>query len=1255
MPFRKPLPARRRMQKKRQWTLAALEPRMMLAGDLGAAIGDCGAESATRELAATEHVSSAIARRSVPQVIFIDGNVEDIESLVPAAAEADIVLLQNGRDPIAQISEALAVRRDVGSIHLVSHGAAGEIELCDQAINESVVRANAQHIAAWSRALRSDADILIYGCRVGDGNAGETLVRSLAEITGADVAASTNQTGSAPGSDWRLERTVGIIESSLAFAPSVLANYEHTLPITIRAAGSTGQESMSLQIDGVSVQSWDNIGGDFANRQFETFTYSGGAGVTGDQVRVVFTNDLYNPPTVDRNLRIDSVEINGVTIQTEDAGVFSTGTWLPQDGITPGFRQSEALHTNGYFEYFNPDPTGSGSQITIRAAGVSNDEVMDLRINGQTVNTWSGVGGNAYAGQFQNYSFTADQTVSADQIQIAFTNDLFVDGVVDRNLRIDWIEVDGQRFETEAPSVFSTGTWLPGIGVTSGFHQNEFLHTNGYFQYDGGGNTGGGESSFAIVNSQIIVDESAGVATVQIERTGDLSSTASIDYQTFDQTAVQGDDYRRLNNTIVFNPNENIKNFTIPIYDDSLVETSETLSFTIDNPSGAGLGVPRTATITILDNDLPLPNYANFLDGSGIDTSGGASITNGKLQVTSDAAFQTGAAFYDTAIVADSNTSFQTTFSFEFNGGFGDGGADGIVFVLQNSAAGSAAIGTGAGGLGYAGIANSIGIELDTWQNGWDQYSDEVAVVAGGDITNQLEQVKAPFNLNFGGVYHAWIDYNGISDTLSVYVSQDFVKPTAATLQTSLQLDSFVGNQFYAGFTSANYDRPNAHRILSWSMNLETPPPAPPVNPSGEVSGVVVANGLVQPTAIDWSPDGRNLYIAEKAGVVKVIRDGQSFSSTVFDISSQVNDYSDRGLLDIAVHPDLQNNPYLYLLYTYDPPEVYQNVGNVFAGPDQTGNRAGRLLRLTLDASTNYTTVVSGSETLLLGSASTWANFNGFTNSVFNVFEPPAGLNPDGTYIQDFINSDSTTHSVGSLAFGTDGNLFVSIGDGASYNDVDGRAVRVQDIDSLSGKILRINPITGQGVSDNPFYNGNPDANRSKVYQLGLRNPFRISVDDATGQLFIGDVGWTNWEEVNTGAAGANFGWPFYEGGEGVNFQTGGGYANLAEAQAFYASGEIVTAAPVALNHAADGINAIVVGDVVRGGNLGQQYEGNVFFNDLGQGIVRNATIDANGVVSNVDVFATGAQYVVAMRQGPDGSLYYVDLLDGEIGRWEIV
>ena len=109
------------------------------------------------------------------------------------------------------------------------------------------------------------------------------------------------------------------------------------------------------------------------------------------------------------------------------------------------------------------------------------------------------------------------------------------------------------------------------------------------------------------------------------------------------------------------------------------------------------------------------------------------------------------------------------------------------------------------------------------------------------------------------------------------------------------------------------------------------------------------------------------MYISEQRGRVLVSRDGSSSTNLFIDISDQVNGVRDRGLLDIAIHPDFENNPYVYLLFTYDPPEVFDNVGDPLAGPDQEGNRAGRLIRVTADASTNYTTAIAGSEVVLLG------------------------------------------------------------------------------------------------------------------------------------------------------------------------------------------------------------------------------------------------------------------------------------------------
>ena len=391
------------------------------------------------------------------------------------------------------------------------------------------------------------------------------------------------------------------------------------------------------------------------------------------------------------------------------------------------------------------------------------------------------------------------------------------------------------------------------------------------------------------------------------------------------------------------------------------------------------------------------------------------------------------------------------------------------------------------------------------------------------------------------------------------------------------------------------------------------------------------------------------MLVSEQGGVVKLVENGAVRNTPFIDISSQVNGVRDRGLLDIAVHPNFENNPYVYLLFTYDPPEVFENTGE--AGPDGKNNRAARLIRVTADAANNYRTAVAGSEVVLLGKNSTWENFNGFANSTFNIDEPEAGVLPDGSYLQDFLNADSESHTIGSVEFGPDGALYVSNGDGAAYNRVDPRATRVQDIDSLSGKVLRINPITGRGLSDNPFFNGDANANRSKVYQYGLRNPFRMTVNPENGKIYVGDVGWTKWEEINSAGAGANFGWPYYEGGSGVNARTGG-YDALPEAQAFYNSGGQAAPSLFALNHQADGINAIVMGDIYTGDAYPDRYKGDLFFGDLGQGIIRNISFDGSGNISSIDTFDIEDPYVVQIQEGPDDQLYYVNQLDGTVKRW---
>lgn len=751
------------------------------------------------------------------------------------------------------------------------------------------------------------------------------------------------------------------------------------------------------------------------------------------------------------------------------------------------------------------------------------------------------------------------------------------------------------------------------------------------------------------------IGEASGSVVVGIERRNGTDGAITVGYRTVAASADDGADYSGAAASVEFGPGESFKTVTIPILDDDLAEPTETFGFAIDGVTGgATLLAPRTATVSILDDESPvgrLFGYESFVDASSLSLNGVARSVNGALRLTEAEGYRAGSAYRLAPIEVSPSTSFSTRFSFRVSGG--TGGADGMAFVLQNAPAGAAALGAVGGDLGYGGTIASLAVEFDSYRNSFDASDNHVSVLTSGNPAGSAATAPAPIDLNGGDRLYAWVDYDGLTDQLDVFLADTVTKPAAPLVTATVELARLVGSRMFAGFSAGTGGLTNVHDVLDWEFSADAPqlPPNPP--PLGTVTAEEVIGWLSGPSAIDWSPDGRNLYVAELRGMVKVVRDGDLVADPVIDLRDRVNAVQDRGLLDIAVHPDLATQPYLYLLYTYDPPEVFENVGHPLAGPDMPGNRAGRLTRISLDAATDFTTMVPGSEVVLVGNNSTWEHFNAFAFSMDDLTVPPSGILPDGTNVPDFIATDSDSHTVGAVEFGPDGLLYVTIGDGTSFNRVDPRTVRVQDVDNLSGKLLRLDPLTGAGLSDNPFFDGDPMSNRSRVYQLGLRNSFRMGIDQLTGAIYLGDVGWTAWEEINTGGPGANFGWPYYEGGSGISLRTGG-YQDLPEAQAFYAAGTAVTPAVHALNHQADGINAIVMGDVYRGTAYPDRYHGNLFFNDLGQGIVRTARRDATGRITSIETFATGAEYVVQIKQGPDGRLYYVDLDDGSIGRWQV-
>ncbi len=249
--------------------------------------------------------------------------------------------------------------------------------------------------------------------------------------------------------------------------------------VDIFAAGETNQETLQLKIDNVVVQSWSNVGGDANAGVFQKLSYLSDSQVDASRIKVEFINDLYQPEMgVDRNLRIDKLVVDGVNYQAEDASVFSTGTWLSEDGIVAGFRQSEYLHTNGYMQFSNAGASNQGTLIEVEFRGSTGEEEFYVEVAGQELARWRATT------DFQLYSIRSDRQVTQDQIRVVFVNDLYrPDLGIDRNLIVDRIIVDGKTIETESDAVFSTGTWKADDGLQPGFRHSEYLHSNGFFQF----------------------------------------------------------------------------------------------------------------------------------------------------------------------------------------------------------------------------------------------------------------------------------------------------------------------------------------------------------------------------------------------------------------------------------------------------------------------------------------------------------------------------------------------------------------------------------------------------------------------------------------------------------------------------------------------------------------------------------------------------------------------------------------------------
>ena len=404
------------------------------------------------------------------------------------------------------------------------------------------------------------------------------------------------------------------------------------------------------------------------------------------------------------------------------------------------------------------------------------------------------------------------------------------------------------------------------------------------------------------------------------------------------------------------------------------------------------------------------------------------------------------------------------------------------------------------------------------------------------------------------------------------------------------------------------------------------------VSSPGEAAAVVssgfviepVVTGLDLPVAVSFAEDGR-MFVAEKSGVIRVFRDGALLPTPFIDLSADVNSYFDRGLVGMTLHPDFPTVPYVYVLYTYDPPGLSK---------DGIGARVARLERIAADPSNpDVASTGPGARTVLLGR-------NGDASVITDPTTTPrlTCWRDDGR-VEDCIPQDSYRHAIGTVRFGPDGALYIGNGDSDRLPE------GPQDPANHIGAILRLDPATGNGLPDNPFYDGNPTSNLSRTWAYGLRNPFRFGLDPVSGQMFIGDVGQNAWESIHLGQAGMNYGWPCYEGGNHIY----GVYQNTTLCQAEYAKGPRT---PLYTYQHTTGGGSVTGGDWYHGTTYPEPYRGAYFFADYTQGWVRYLVPDGSGGYAAHD-FASGslASGIVQLIAGPDTNLYWVSITSGTVYR----
>jgi hypothetical protein len=445
-------------------------------------------------------------------LVFIDSSVQDYQSLIAGIKPGtEVAVLDSVRNQVEQIGEYLAGRSNISSLHIVSHGDSGSLQLGQTKFGLDALNNNSNALQSWSKSLTADADILLYGCDVAQGQQGTAFVNQLSRITGADVAASTDLTGSAAlGGDWNLEFDTGNIETPEIFQSWAVAAYNKVLATyTVTNTDDNGTGSLREAITQANL----TIG------VADTITFTGDIFIDTDLDIITLTSGELG---ITDDLIIQGTEANNLTINGNNTSrVFNiSATNITLDNLTIANGNASdgggILYSNSAGIFNITDSIISSNTATNTGGGLVNQSGT-LNITNSTIssNTATNYGGLFNQGGRLNI---INSTVSGNQ---AANN-----GGAMRNGFSGTSNISNSTFSGN-----QAGGDGGGIYVSSGTVNltNSTITLNTADRDDNGSGGGGGIANFSTVNvkNTIIagnIDASLATGTVNSDLLGNFTS-----------------------------------------------------------------------------------------------------------------------------------------------------------------------------------------------------------------------------------------------------------------------------------------------------------------------------------------------------------------------------------------------------------------------------------------------------------------------------------------------------------------------------------------------------------------------------------------------------------------------------------------------------------------------------------------------------------------------------------------------------------